>query len=68
MWTPVLLKHISFAICIYLNHSKMQAMHNTEKSPTELGRKHETCAWKYCSMYYFSLQALPAWSVTLGWD
>jgi len=29
-------------------------MHNTEKSPVELGRKHETlfCAWKYSARYY----------------
>lgn len=40
--------------CIYLNHSKIQVMHNAEKSPVELGRKHETlfCAWKCCAIYY----------------
>lgn len=39
---------------IYSNHSKIQLMHNTEKSPVELGRKHETlfCAGKFCSIYY----------------
>lgn len=39
---------------IYSNHSKIQLMHNTEKSPAELGRKHETlfCAGKFCSIYY----------------
>lgn len=38
---------------IYLNHSKIQLMHNTEKSPVELGRKHETLFCdKFCTTYY----------------
>lgn len=44
---------LCYLCCVYLNHSKIQVMHNTEKSPVELSRKHETsfCAWKYCTIY-----------------